>query len=42
MIPIRILECGLRNRELNVLEIWYHFSLLKNEFQKPKKLKESP
>jgi len=21
---------------------WYHFSLLKNEFQKPKKLKESP
>ena len=23
-------------------EILYHFSLLKNEFQKPKKLKESP
>ena len=22
--------------------IWYHFSLFKNEFQKPKKLKESP
>jgi hypothetical protein len=24
------------------LESRYHFSLLKNEFQKPKKLKESP
>jgi hypothetical protein len=24
------------------LELLYHFSLLKNEFQKPKKLKESP
>jgi hypothetical protein len=22
--------------------MWYRFSLLKNEFQKPKKLKESP
>jgi hypothetical protein len=25
----------------NLFDIWYHFSLLKNEFQKPKKLKES-
>jgi len=24
------------------LKVLYHFSLLKNEFQKPKKLKESP
>jgi len=26
----------------NLFGILYHFSLLKNEFQKPKKLKESP
>jgi hypothetical protein len=25
-----------------VLDLMYHFSLFKNEFQKPKKLKESP
>jgi len=27
---------------VNEFVIMYHFSLLKNEFQKPKKLKESP
>jgi hypothetical protein len=27
---------------INLLINKYHFSLLKNEFQKPKKLKESP
>jgi hypothetical protein len=27
---------------INKLQISYHFSLLENEFQKPKKLKESP
>jgi len=25
-----------------LFDIWYHLSLLKNESQKPKKLKESP
>jgi hypothetical protein len=31
-----------RNGFVWKFEFWYHFSLLKNEFQKPKKLKESP
>jgi hypothetical protein len=31
-----------RSLEFGKSEIWYHFSLLKNEFQKLTKLKESP
>jgi hypothetical protein len=37
MILFGILNSG----HWDLFGIWYHFSLLKNEFQKPKKLKES-
>jgi len=39
-----IADCRLKNLKSKIsnLKSGYHFSLLKNEFQKPKKLKESP